>query len=401
VPLGGFAPLPLRLGDDFTPEQHARLCADVAAMKRTAPLCVLSFVKAGASVTISNYIGRDGEGETAPDGSARITATVLGVGDVLLELAGTLDDATGETQPVNLVHARATLAQSGGGKTLTGCAENAVRVLTYDATNTLADCAATVVLYTADRDGIAASTTHADFRDYGGDLNKRASETEGERPYAFAWYDELRAMRGSAYSKEAGTLVHCENLAIARSEAARTRCAEKLYKNSIPSTADEKLSSWATALGVHSRNGDRPADIRARCSAKFRAVLAPTVRNVDEAIAALLGDVYVSSSRIIGSALSSPPAITYWPTFNPGPASHGIARDTSGDRAPWLSERYHLTVVVQRPAAMPEGEFLDLVNIQLHQLLDSMLPAWATFSWATGIGFVIGVSQLGFTGIHA
>jgi hypothetical protein len=400
MPLGGFAPLPLRLGDDFTPEQHARLCADVAALKRTAPLCVFTYLQDGASITIENYLGRDGEGVTDPDGVARIGTTVVGVGVAVFELSGALKDATGETHPVNLSTARATIHGALGGRTVVGVAQNRLLVVTYGNLGE-ADARATVVVHTSDRDGIAASTTHADFRDYGGDLEKRASETEGARPYAFAWYDELRAMRGSAYSKEAGTLVHCENLAIARSEAARTRCAEKLYKNSIPSTADEKLSSWATALGVHSRNGDRPADIRARCSAKFRAVLAPTVRNVDEAIAALLGDVYVSSSRIIGSALSSPPAITNWPVINPGPDSYALARDTSGNRAAWLSERYHLTVLVQRPAAMAEGEFLDLVNIQLHQLLDSMLPAWATFSWATGIGFVIGVSQLGFTGIQA
>jgi hypothetical protein len=40
-----------------------------------------------------------------------------------------------------------------------------------------------------------------------------------------------------------------------------------------------------------------------------------------------------------------------------------------------------------------------LVNVQLFQLLDRMLPSYCTFSAALGGGFIVGISQLDFTGV--
>ena len=65
---------------------------------------------------------------------------------------------------------------------------------------------------------------------YGGALDKKNCQAE-ETPYAWIWYRELKAQRSSAFSTESVGLVHVENLAIARSEAARTRAAEKIYTN--------------------------------------------------------------------------------------------------------------------------------------------------------------------------
>jgi hypothetical protein len=399
MPLGGFAPLPLRLGDDWSPEQHARLCADVAAMKRTAPLCVFTYSKSGATITIESYTGRDGEGLYDADGAARVAATNNGAGDVTFTLAASLEDANGRRHPVNVTHARATLLDDRG-RVRVVCTANVVHVRSYDGAGTLADGRVSVAVHTSDTAGDAATTTHADFRDYGGDLEKRASATEGKEPYAWAWYRELQAMRGSAYSqKTSGTLVHCENLAIARLQASLARTSEKLYKNSIPSTSDEKLEAWATALAVPTRPGDRRADLRARCAAKFQAVKSPTNRNVDDAVAALLGEAYVRTDRSTGAALSTPPAITHWPGVNPGPASYAITKDTSGTPTAWLSERCHTVIVVQRPAGMSRGDFAYLMNIQLFELLDNMLPAWATFNWTLSPGFLLDISQLDFTGL--
>ena len=77
---GGFAPLPLRLGGTdptlrWTPEQHARVAADIAAAKRAAPLAAWSFTNNGSVVAVQNYLGQNGVGAPyAPDGAVR-TAT--------------------------------------------------------------------------------------------------------------------------------------------------------------------------------------------------------------------------------------------------------------------------------------------------------------------------------------
>ncbi len=65
MPTGAFAPLPLRLGgpaeEGMAPEQHARLAADVVAIKRTAPLASWTAdpVTVGA---ITSYRGMTGVG---------------------------------------------------------------------------------------------------------------------------------------------------------------------------------------------------------------------------------------------------------------------------------------------------------------------------------------------------
>lgn len=65
--LGAFAPMPLRLGgnalEGLTAAQHARLVADLAAAKRVAPLCVLTWVhNSFAANIVVDYLGMNGAG---------------------------------------------------------------------------------------------------------------------------------------------------------------------------------------------------------------------------------------------------------------------------------------------------------------------------------------------------
>jgi hypothetical protein len=66
---GGFCPLPLRLGGDaltgLTAEQHARLAADLVALKRTQPIAVFTWDAPGGAdtaATITFYTGMNGSG---------------------------------------------------------------------------------------------------------------------------------------------------------------------------------------------------------------------------------------------------------------------------------------------------------------------------------------------------
>jgi hypothetical protein len=48
------------------------------------------------------------------------------------------------------------------------------------------------------------------------------------------------------------------------------------------------------------------------------------------------------------------------------------------------------------------AQFLELVNVHLYQLLDRMLPAWATFDWAMDLsddGFSLDLDDLDFKGM--
>jgi hypothetical protein len=229
---------------------------------------------------------------------------------------------------------------------------------------------------------------------YGGGLDKTDCVTEAV-PYAHTWYRELVNMRGSAYSGKTSGLVHAENLAIARSEQARTRASERYTANMLPGSADEKLPYWVKVLGVVSGPNDDDYLVRARCAAHYRAGVGPTIANEDEAIAALLGPAFVRCWRQEGADLATPPPITYWPVIAPGPADHSLGGGC------WLSERSHLVIEVVQPASMTTADFLRLMNVDQYRLLDTMLPAWATFNWAIGVttGFVLDVDELDFHGM--
>jgi hypothetical protein len=69
MPLGAFAPLPLRLGgspeEGWPAANHARFCADLCAVKRVQPLASWDYNQSSSSVvTISNYRGQAGTGLT-------------------------------------------------------------------------------------------------------------------------------------------------------------------------------------------------------------------------------------------------------------------------------------------------------------------------------------------------
>lgn len=249
-------------------------------------------------------------------------------------------------------------------------------------------------------EGLPSWSRQRSLGHYGAAFDKMNSSTEGRAPYAWAFYRELRAGRGSAYrTVYEGTtegLVHAENAAISRSEAARWRAGDKIANNALPATADETLGRWLDALAVNAYPGDTRQDIRQRCAAKFNASLGPTMRVVDDAVAKLLGSVFVRSWRFDGVDLTAPPTPTFWPGVNPGPAAYSLGSGA------WLSSRAFYVVEVVQPTSMSLQKFLELLNVHLFQLLDQIMPVWATFNWAIGLsqnGFLLDLSELDFSGM--
>jgi hypothetical protein len=243
--------------------------------------------------------------------------------------------------------------------------------------------------------GLPPWSRQASIGDCDGAIDKRSSSTEGVTPYAYSVYQELRAMRGSAYTQKPGTLVHVENLAIARMHAAVClRAPEKIRANANPGRSDEKLDYWVDVLGVPVRDSDQRWQIRERCAAHYKAAKGPTLANVTEAVSDLLGDAFIEIQQMTGADLANPPTQTFWPGINPGPPSYDLGGGA------WLSERCRLIIVVEQPDGMSNDDFLQLMNVQLFELLDPMLPCWTGWEWVVeSDGFFLDLSSLDLEGL--
>lgn len=134
MPFGAFAPLPLRLGgsseEGWAPEQHARFCADLVAVKRTAPLARLycnQNLGSPFAASITYYFGQNGAGVAfAP------TVTVAGAGDVSVTFPSYWTDDYDRQHPLKIRQAIArgyATAARFPTCTITG---NVVRVRTVD-----------------------------------------------------------------------------------------------------------------------------------------------------------------------------------------------------------------------------------------------------------------------------
>ena len=252
-------------------------------------------------------------------------------------------------------------------------------------------------MQTATPHGLPAWSRTATIADYDGATDKADSLSEGSRPYAASFYIELRDnLRGSAFTNAAGTLVHVENVAIARLMAALVRAGDKVRNNSLPATADEKLQDWIEILNVITRAQDTQQAKRETCSAQYRAAPGPTRQVVDDAAAELLGDLFVKVHRFTGADLDNPPTPTYWDAGVPGPAAYDLGGGT------WLSARSHLVVEVTDPGGVSLADYYYLVDAQLFRLLNRILPIYVTADWAVNVddGFDLDVDKLDFGALN-
>jgi hypothetical protein len=379
--LGGV--LPLRLGgsptNGWTAAQHARVCADLVAASRSVPLASWNFTKSGSTVTVSDYRGRNGVGAVyAPNGTPQIPP-VNGASMFRWSVDGFLDDYTGHAQPITIRAAQVDVAGSSSGYAVVAFFGGVLLVRTFDSAGVGTDSSGTVRLW-----GTVGEGFRRGIGDYAGDTEKRDSATEGSAPYAEFILRELRSLRGTAYTDQDGRLVDAENLALARFFAATgPRNAERFRANMLPGTSDERLEYWKQVLAIPIRSGEPKWRTRQRLATHYKAGEGPTIGAVRAALAELLGDVFVDATWIEGSSLSDPPDITYWPGGNDGPAELSLGGGA------WLSERCNLLVSVQLVSGLSEGEFRRLLDVDMYALLDQILPAWATWCWSTGSGFIL------------
>jgi hypothetical protein len=140
---GAFAPMPLRLGDDWSAAQHARLCADLVAVKRTLPLARWFYLPGGGVVSWFGFSSMEGSGPTWQPGY-----TVNGTGDITFAWTDpNFVDAYGIVHPINVRHAIAGVWNTAGHYATVALSYNGVRVRTFTNAGALADVITSVKVW--------------------------------------------------------------------------------------------------------------------------------------------------------------------------------------------------------------------------------------------------------------
>jgi hypothetical protein len=240
--------------------------------------------------------------------------------------------------------------------------------------------------------GKPAWTRQADIADYDGATDKQDCDTE-TTPYAWSWYLDFESMIGDGFTTDRTGIVHAKKLALARHNAGITRTIECMIANATPDSSEACLGQWVRCLNVKAHAEDSRHAIRQKAAARFAAIQGPTIESVDNTTSDLLGSVFVQAIRQLGNALGSPPPNTFWPGIVPGPLTYSLGGGA------WMSPRAHLIVKVRKPASGELSRFLNLVNIDLFDHLNRLMPAWSTFSWTTGTTFLLDISHLDFDGV--
>lgn len=368
--LGAFAPLPIRLGgsatEGWTAEQHARLCADLLAVKRTAPVLVMR-VHLNATDTTGEIEWYASQTGTTPVLDSVSNLKGAGYRANFSVPVSTALEGEDDRQPMIFRSATVTANHAtpeDGYSVVVG--GNELRV--YFPGDIDADV--TIVVY---GEALGRSTG---IGDYGGSLNKGNDTSENPVPYAAQAYRDIQQQRGSAYTTKPNTLVDAENIALARWAAYMHRLPERLKNNlSGPRRSDEGLEYWSKSQGINRRSLESRADLRARCVIHAKPARGATYNNLTEDVSALLGDAFVGITRNHDGSLETPPVNTYWPTVNPGDPSYDLGGGA------WYSTRSQVIVNAQQPAGMSDADFKQLMNVELFDLLDRMVPAWVTVKW--------------------
>lgn len=388
---GLFAPCPIRLTavdsvHGWSSRQHARMCADVSASWRTLPLAVMTVQVNASSVQLIAYNGRNGSG-TAHAPALTWTSSTR---PCLAVWANSYENDFEEIVSWSIRHAISKVHWSGSQKDCAlrqvPSATNSVDLI-IEATPTT-PYNITIVVY-------GNYGNDRQIGDYGGDTEKTDNESEAVEPYAAQWYRELHASRGSAYTTKPYGLVDVENIALSRiMSGIFSRTPEKYSANATPAHAAERLAYWVNVLGVPNNPDDPEYVLRQRCAAHFKSALGPSLANVNTAISELLGDAFVGIDVHKGTDLDNPPVPTFWPAGADDGGTYSIGGHT------WFSRRAHIRINVIQPSGVGLTQFRQLMDVQLFQLLDRILPAWVTWNWSVGSdGFMIGVDQIGIDAI--
>lgn len=213
---------------------------------------------------------------------------------------------------------------------------------------------------------------------------------------------------GSFLSKEEGTWAYAETIAYVKMMCFLYKIANSLFYETLPGQSVDLLSQWSTRLNVPYRYAENPATLRRYLAIRYRLPLVSSALNLQNMCIELLEEDFLGIEYNYGTDLDNPPIATYDAYCNPvqrwnydsfgNPVS--IKTDVLSDDYQ-ISERYHLTVVINENSDLSEAEQLYLISTPFKIAMNNILPSYCTWDWTletslTRTGFIIGDSLLGY-----
>ena len=183
--------------------------------------------------------------------------------------------------------------------------------------------------------------------------------------------ESLNAQRGDAYDTTETSTVYADNMAVARSIDGAWATNTRLANITDPARTTE-LARWERILAIVPGANDSDQTRRARIiDRRARTGKMPTSQSIADDIRAICGNTFVGIHH-----LTVDNAVTYWPGGTP-----------DAD-APWYSTIAYIAIELTIPNGMGLGEFLDTIA-PMSEMLDGRLPAWVTWAWFIGSGFIL------------
>jgi len=355
----------------------------MAAADRTTPAIRLRFVANTSTLTVyvTSYSGRESsDSRYAP----LVTTTASTITIALAEatnaagfdvdvasgvsydwIAFAVDVTTGQRKPITVASDRYTLSFATAGA---GTAH------TYDLT-----------LY--------GSYSTANMGDYGGDVAKRDSITEGADTFAHQWYRMLLSAEGSAYSTSDSSIRSYELKAHARALGTAQRLSEMLAASSNPGTSDALLYRWVKWLKVQTANIPTWR-VRYLCELRCGDTEAPDDDYISAGVSEILGPVFNSILTNLGT-LDSPPTGTHSVDTTPGDTLFDVAGTGT-----WRSPRANITILVNQ-GSLSDEDLVSLMSGEVAIWLDNNLPSSKTWDWSVSTlgAFTLGTSKLGMAAL--
>jgi len=209
-----------------------------------------------------------------------------------------------------------------------------------------------------------------------------------EFPFEFGGHEEdplavehgaLLAAMEPALDPTEGTVHEVETYAEARTLSMIWDAGERLANQAIPARMLEALPDQEQILKIIPTPGTTDNERRGAVAAKQRGLAGNTMVDIEAALRKLLG-------RNFEEILYTPreDVVAYWPGGIPGPPGYE-----------WTSSKAHIGIRVNQKGLSP-GEVQKLIA-RLFGLLDTMIPAWMTYSIGVGSEFVLGQGILGLT----
>ncbi|MGK3981296.1 hypothetical protein WMF38_57395 [Sorangium sp. So ce118] len=175
-------------------------------------------------------------------------------------------------------------------------------------------------------------------------------------------------------------LIDAENYAHAMALSQIWAANKRSANQAIPSRMLEELPREEEILRLKPAPTDTDLDRRSSVAAKRRGLAGNAMPDIEATCRAVLGANYVEVHRVEPEEQT-----TYWPGVNPGPPGFE-----------WSSNRCTILVEMTR-VGMTDQQYYAAVA-RLEEKLDSMLPAWMTFSHFVSDesnGFYVGISGMG------